>query len=156
MRPHRPQPNRPPCPWDSPGKNTGVDCHFLLQCMKIKSESEVSQSCPTLVTHGLQPTRLLRPWDFLGKSTGVRCHCLIQKISLVFPILLFSSISMHWSLRKAFLLLLDILWNSALKCVYLSFSPLPLGLDNFPLQPMSWIHYMHFCSVYLFNNGVVV
>ena len=35
-------------PWDSPGKNTGVGCHFLLQCMKVKSESEVSQSCPTL------------------------------------------------------------------------------------------------------------
>ena len=37
-----------PHPWDSPGKNTGVDCHFLLQCMKVKSESEVAQSCPTL------------------------------------------------------------------------------------------------------------
>ena len=37
-----------PIPWDSPGKNTGVGCHFLLQCMKVKSESEVTQSCPTL------------------------------------------------------------------------------------------------------------
>ena len=37
-----------PRPWDSPGKNTGVGCHFLLQCMKVKSESEVIQSCPTL------------------------------------------------------------------------------------------------------------
>ena len=37
-----------PCPWDSPGKNPGVGCHFLLQCMKVKSESEVAQSCPTL------------------------------------------------------------------------------------------------------------
>ena len=36
------------CPWDSPGKNTGVGCHFLLQCMKVESESEVAQSCPTL------------------------------------------------------------------------------------------------------------
>ena len=36
------------CPWDSPGKNTGVGCHFLLQCMKVKSESEVAQSCSTL------------------------------------------------------------------------------------------------------------
>ena len=35
-------------PWDSPGKNTGVGCHFLLQCMKVKRESEVAQSCPTL------------------------------------------------------------------------------------------------------------
>ena len=39
---------RLPRPWDSPGKNTGVGCHFLLQCMKVKSESEVAQLCPTL------------------------------------------------------------------------------------------------------------
>ena len=46
--PHRRQPARLPRPWDSPGKNTGVGCHFLLQCMKVKSESEVAQLCPTL------------------------------------------------------------------------------------------------------------
>ena len=46
--PGRQQPTRLPRPWDSPGKNTGVGCHFLLQCMKVKSESEVGQSCPTL------------------------------------------------------------------------------------------------------------
>ena len=45
---HRWQPTRLPCPWDSPGKSTGVGCHFLLQCMKVKSESEVAQSCLTL------------------------------------------------------------------------------------------------------------
>ena len=45
---HRRQPTRLPRPWDSPGKNTGVGCHFLLQCMKVKSESEVAQLCPTL------------------------------------------------------------------------------------------------------------
>jgi len=48
VRPHRQQPTRLFCPWDSPGKNTGVGCHFLLQCMKVKSEREVTQSCPTL------------------------------------------------------------------------------------------------------------
>ena len=48
VRPHRQQPTRLPHPWDSPGKNIGVGCHFLLQCMKVKSESEVAQSCPTL------------------------------------------------------------------------------------------------------------
>ena len=48
LRPHRRQPTRLPRPWDSPGKNTGVGCHFLLQCMKVKSESEVTQSCLTL------------------------------------------------------------------------------------------------------------
>ena len=48
VRPHRWQPTRLPRPWDSPGKNTGVGCHFLLQCMKVKSESEDAQSYPTL------------------------------------------------------------------------------------------------------------
>src|SRR5574341_1265913 len=48
VRPHRRQPTRLPYPWDSPGKNTGVGCHFLLQCMEVKSESEVAQLCPTL------------------------------------------------------------------------------------------------------------
>ena len=47
VRPQRQQPSRLPCPWDSPGKNTGVHCHFLLQCTKV-SESEVAQSCLTL------------------------------------------------------------------------------------------------------------
>ena len=46
VRPHRRQPTRLCCPWDSLGKNTGVGCHFLLQCLKLKSESEVAQSCP--------------------------------------------------------------------------------------------------------------
>ena len=48
VRPQRRQPTRLPRPWDSPGKNTGVCCHFLLQCMKVKSEREVTQSCLTL------------------------------------------------------------------------------------------------------------
>ena len=47
VRPHRRQPTRLHSPWDSPGKNSGVGCHFL-QCMKVKSESEVAQLCPTL------------------------------------------------------------------------------------------------------------
>ena len=72
VQPQRRQPTRLLRPWDSPGKNTGVGCHFLLQCMKVRSE--VAQSCPTL-----QPTRLLHPWDFPGKSTGVGCHCLLCK-----------------------------------------------------------------------------
>ena len=48
VQPHRQKPTRLLCPWDSPGKNTGVGCHFLLQYMKVKSESEVAQSCLTL------------------------------------------------------------------------------------------------------------
>ena len=48
VRCHKRQPTRLPHPWGSPGKNTGVGCHFLLQCMKVKSEREVTQACPTL------------------------------------------------------------------------------------------------------------
>ena len=48
VQPHRGQPARLPRPWDSPGKNIGVGCHFLLQCMKVKSQSEVTQLCLTL------------------------------------------------------------------------------------------------------------
>ena len=83
MQPHRRQPTRLPCPLDSPGKNTGVGCHFLLQCMKVKSESEKSKWSRSVVSdslrlHGLQPTRLLRPWDSPGESTGEGCHCLLH------------------------------------------------------------------------------
>ena len=79
MRPHRQQPTRLPCPWDSPGKNAGVGCHFLFQCMKVKSESKVAQLSPTPSDPmDCRPTRLLRPWDFPGKSTGTGCHCLLQ------------------------------------------------------------------------------
>ena len=70
VRPHRWQPTRLPRPWDSPGKSTGVGCHFLLQCMKGKSESEVAQLRPTLgdpmdcsppgpSIHGIFQTRVL-------------------------------------------------------------------------------------------------
>ena len=82
VQPHRQQPTRLPRPWDSPGKNTGVGCHFLLQCMKVKNESEVAQR-----PHGLQPSRLLHPWDFPGKSTGVGCHCLLL-VSIYLPLIL--------------------------------------------------------------------
>ena len=57
VQPHRQQPTRLLCPWDSPGKNTGVGCHFLLQCMKVTSESEVTQSCLTC----LNPTECSLP-----------------------------------------------------------------------------------------------
>ena len=76
--PHRQQPTRLHCPWDSPGENTGVGGHFLLQCMQVKRESEVAQSCLNERPHGRQPTRLLRPWDFPGKSIGVGCHYGLQ------------------------------------------------------------------------------
>ena len=74
---YRQQPTRLPRPWDSPGKNTGVGCHFLLQCMKVKSESEVAQSCPT-VRDPMDCSLPGCPWDFPGKRTGVGYHCLLQ------------------------------------------------------------------------------
>ena len=79
---HRQHPTRLPRPWDSPGKNTGVGCHFLLQCMKVKSESEVAQSCPTLLdpmdcslpgssVHGIFQARVLE-WGAIAFSVSVR------------------------------------------------------------------------------------
>ena len=76
VRPHRRPPTRLLCPWDSPGKNTGVGCHFLLQCMKVKSESEVAQlfltlsdsmvcSLPGSSVHGIFQAI---PWDFPGRT----------------------------------------------------------------------------------------
>ena len=81
VRRHRRQPTRLRRPWDSPGKNTGVGCHFLLQCMKVKSESEVTQSCPTLSkpmdcslpgssVHGIFQARLLE-WGAIAFSVDI-------------------------------------------------------------------------------------
>ena len=81
LRLHRQQPTRLPYPWDSPGKNTGVGCHFLLQCMKVKSESEVAQLCPTLrdlmdcslpgsSIHGIFQARVLE-WGAIAFSFNV-------------------------------------------------------------------------------------
>ena len=78
--PHRWQPTRLPRPWDSPGKNTGIGCHFLLQCMKVKSESEVGQSCLTLCdpmdcslpgssVHGIFQARVLE-WGAVAFSNN--------------------------------------------------------------------------------------
>ena len=80
VRPHRRQHTRLPGPWDSPGKNTGVGCHFLLQCMKVKSESEVAQLCPTLFdpvdcsppgfsVHGIPQARVLE-WGAIANSSA--------------------------------------------------------------------------------------
>ena len=148
--PHRQQPTRLRRPWDSPGKNTGVGCHFLLQCIKVKSEREVAQSCPTLSDpmdcslpsssiHGIFQARVLewgaivRPILFLFFIEPI-FPWNIPLVSLIF--LKISSFShsivflyfFAWSLRKAFRSLLAILWNSAFKWVYLSFSPLFLLL----------------------------
>ena len=96
VRPHRWQPTRLPCSWDFPGKNTGVGCHFLLQCMKVKREREVAQLCPTSQPHGLQPPRLLHPWDFPGKSTGVGCRRLLRSSRQTLPNQRSNTCLLHW------------------------------------------------------------
>ena len=87
VRPHRWQPTRLPRPWDSPGKNTGVGCHFILQCRKVKSENEVTQSCLTLCDpidcslpgssiHGIFQARVLE-WGaiaFSAMTTAAESH----------------------------------------------------------------------------------
>ena len=124
VRPHRLQPTRLHCPWDSPGKNTGVGCHFLLRCMKVKSESEVTQSCPTLSDpmncslpgssiHGIFQARVLE-WGAIAFSE-------ISSLSHSIVFLYFFALIAE----EGFLSLLAVLWNSAFKRVYLSFSPLP-------------------------------
>ena len=75
VRPHRRQPTRLPRPWDSPGKNTGVGCHCLLQCIKVKSEREVAQSCPTLRD----------PMDCSLPSSSVHGICQARVLDLPLP-----------------------------------------------------------------------
>ena len=93
VRPHRWQPTRLPRPLDSPGKNTGVGCHFLLQCMKVKSESEVAQSCPTLndpmdcsppgsSIHGIFQARVLE-WGAIAFSV-LNLRCTVIKIQQMY------------------------------------------------------------------------
>ena len=90
---HRWQPTGLPHPWDSPGQNTGVGCHFLLQCMKVKSASKVAQSCPTLCNptdcslpassiHGIFQARVLE-WGAIAFSDRnmVRSYCLSSGVT---------------------------------------------------------------------------
>ena len=95
--PYRRQPTRLPHPWDSPGKNSGVGCHFLLQCRKVKSESEVTQSCPTLSdpmdcslpgssVHGIFQARVLE-WCAIAFSTHINYMCLNLGFSVYFRVM---------------------------------------------------------------------
>ena len=103
VQPHRWQPMRLPRPWDSPGKNTGVGCHFLLQCMKVKSESEVAQSCLTLSDpmdcslpgssiHGISQARVLE-WGAIAFSIQLSRWYLFSSSQVSFP---GTSASEHW------------------------------------------------------------
>ena len=96
MRPHRRRPTRLPHPWDSPGKSTGVGCHFLLQCTKEKSESEVAQLCPTLSNpmdcsppgssiHGIFQARVLE-WGAIAFSVILILSPLILTFLIKIPL----------------------------------------------------------------------
>ena len=107
VRPHRWQPTRLPRPWDSPGKNTGVGCHFLLQCMKVKNEREVAQSCLTLrdpmdcslpdsSVHGIFQAKVLEwgaitfsvaltRWTFVGKVMSLLFNTLSRLVITFLP-----------------------------------------------------------------------
>ena len=110
VRPHRRRPTRLPCPWDSPGKNTGVGHHFLLQCMKVKREREVTRSCRTLCDpmdcslsgssiHGIFQARVLE-WGAIAFSrkhpnvvidlvfNSVTCYILSEKAMAPTPVFL--------------------------------------------------------------------
>ena len=104
-----------PHPWGSPGKNTGVGCHFLLQCMKVKNESEVAQSCPTLCDHQAPESMgfskqeywsgvpLPSPMTNLDSILKSRDITLLTKIHLVKAMI--SPVAMHgcesWTITKA-------------------------------------------------------
>ena len=92
-RPHRQQPTRLPRPWDSPGKNTGMGCHFLLQCMKVKSESKATQSCPTrsdpmdrslpgFSVHGIVQARVLG-WGAIALSISAVSEAFLPNLACV-------------------------------------------------------------------------
>ena len=122
--PIRRQPTRLPRPWDSPSKNTGVGCHFLLQCMKVKSENEVAHSYLTLHSPmDCSPLGSSVHGIFPGKSTGVGCHFLLHTIS--------------WSLLKLMSIELVMPSNHLILCHHSS-----SRLQSFPASgsfSMSWL-----------------
>ena len=106
VRPHRRQPTRLPHPWDSPGKNTGVGSHFLLQCMKVKSESEIARLCPTLSdpmdcslpgssAHGIFQARVLE-WVAIAFSVFLHTCLYTQVLGDLHHLLARRPISILW------------------------------------------------------------
>ena len=120
VRPQRRQPTRLPGPWDSPGKNTGVGCQFLLQCMKVKSESEVAQSCPTLS----DPMDCSLPGFFI--------HGIFQARVLEWGAIAFS----ERGLRR----------NQIANTLVLDFQPPALSESSFPLFKSCSLRYFHYDS----------
>ena len=139
VQPHRWQPTRLPRPWDSPGKNTRVGCHFLLQCMNVKSESEVSHSCltpsdpmdcslPGSSVHGIFQARVLE-WGAIAFS--ITTHCSNIKIpSMTFCFFMFCSF-------------VKILTTSSVTLLF--FSLYPIMMLSLPLH--GYTRYANFQSI---------
>ena len=137
VRPQRRQPTRLPRPWDSPGKNTGVGCHFLLQYMKVKKESEVTQSCPTL----------RNPVDCSPPGSSV--HGIFQARVLEWGAITFSgqaslSITNSWSLVKLMSIELVMPSNHLILCCPLLFPPsISPSIRVFSKSPVNVLPYFH-------------
>ena len=114
VQPHRQQPTRLPSLWDSPGKNTGVGCHFLLQCMKVKSECEVTQSCPTAehqappsmgfsrqeYCSGVPVPSSMTYLDSISKSRDITLPIKVHLVkAMVFPVVIYGCD--RWTIKKA-------------------------------------------------------
>ena len=138
MQPQRWQPTRLLRPWDSPGKNTGVGCHFLFQCMKVKSESEVAQWCPTLrhptdcslpgsSIHGIFQARVLE-WDATAFSKLV--SYIWANLGIFQPV---PPVSFTW---------MDILQYLSTKPQPVSFHwvGVPLNISILPLVSFNWVY----------------
>ena len=130
VRPHKRQPTRLPRPWDSPGKNTGVGCHFLLQCRKVKRESEVAQSCPTLSDPmDCSPPGSAVPGIFQARVLEWGANCLLP--SLVRCLLKFLA---QFLIELLFLLLsfeffVYFRYHSFIRCVFCKYLVLVRGLS---------------------------
>ena len=159
VQPHRRQPTRLCCPWDSPGKNSGVGCHFLLQCMKVKSKSEVAQSCLTLSNpmdcslpgssvHGICQARVLE-WAAIAFS-DIHTHMYVYMYIYIFFFIFFSIIVYYkWFVFEIWISSIRLktclaarrtvhfLWNNSAYCC---FHPLCSDFQvSFPLFPHSWL-----------------
>ena len=126
MRPHRQQPIRLPHPLDSPGKNTGVVCNFLLQCMKVKSKSEVAQSCLTLSD----------PMDCSQPGTLLHLKYLIDKSGYI---------HMYWGVRFWHNYWSEVKWNEVAQSCPTLCDPMDCGLPGstvhggFQARILEWV-----------------
>ena len=144
VRPQRQQPTRLPCPWDSPGKNTGVGCHFLLQVMKVKSESEGAQSCPTLhdpmdcslpgsSAHGIFEARVLEWIAIAFSPNNVRSLLFSLSPSLG----LFTYFSGGWTGLHGFELAIRVRKTLSYPVLWVELCP-PIVLSLVPMNLLIW------------------